>query len=40
MDLGRPVPYEIDGEERPPTTRLAFDVVPEALVVMVPEEQG
>ncbi len=40
VDLGRPVPYEIDGEERPPTTRLAFDVVPEALVVMVPEEQG
>ncbi len=33
VELGRPVPYEIDGEERPETTRLEFGIEPQALVV-------
>lgn len=35
--LGAPTPYELDGDERPATTRLKFSVQPSALEVCVPE---
>ncbi len=38
IDLVRPTPYELDGEERPPTTALRFGVETTALRVCVHEE--
>ena len=34
----RPMPYEVDGGDRPPTKRLKIRVEPEAVTVCVPEE--
>lgn len=36
----RPVPYEVDGDERPPSTRLDIEVSPAALMVRTEEEES
>jgi diacylglycerol kinase (ATP) len=38
VELAEPTPYEIDGDERAPTSRLEFRVDRQALSVCVPEE--
>ncbi|MBT8202075.1 MAG: phosphatase PAP2 family protein, partial [Acidimicrobiia bacterium] len=38
VDLDEPTPYELDGEPRPPVTRIEFHCTPAALEVAVPRE--
>lgn len=38
VELRQPTAWEIDGDERPPTTRLAFRVARRSLTVCVPED--
>jgi len=38
VTFARPLPYQLDGEERPPTTRLHFTIRPRHLTVCVPKE--
>jgi hypothetical protein len=37
--LDRPVPYELDGGDRKPTTRLKARIKPGAITICVPERQ-
>lgn len=39
ITLSEPTPYELDGDERDPVTRLEFTVSPKALRVRAPEEK-
>ena len=36
VEVERPEPYELDGEDRPPTRRLEFSIEPDALEVVCP----
>jgi diacylglycerol kinase family enzyme len=38
--LNAPMPYQLDGGDRKPTTKLKIKVKPEAITVAVPEEEG
>ena len=38
--LDAPMPYQLDGGDRKPTTKLKIKVKPEAITVAVPEEEG
>jgi diacylglycerol kinase family enzyme len=38
--LDRPLPYELDGGDRQPTTRLKARIEPGAITICVPERQG
>jgi diacylglycerol kinase (ATP) len=35
--LEKPVPYELDGGDRPPSDRLTFEIAPHAITICVPE---
>jgi diacylglycerol kinase (ATP) len=36
--LHKPIPYELDGGDRPPTNRLRIEVAPASITVAVPGE--